>query len=193
MTRRRNKRQTVAVLINTKAHLFLKMKNSNLVMFTVVGPFEVPLRHGSRCGYIETRCPDFWEKHPEYRAKRGCYVFAMRAAKGYRPVYVGKTKKTFEKEIFESHKVADHYTPALAKTGRGTPVMFFVIAPPKTGKTTITNLEKFLIKIGVAKNPELSNIQNRQEAEWGIKGILLGGKGKKSKTAIQFSIMMGLG
>ena len=166
-------------------------------LFDVHGPFKVPITKGGNHGYIPINCPQFWTQDgmANYADKKGCYVFAIRAAKGYRPIYVGMTKATFQDECFTSHKIAQHYTPALADTGKGTPVMFLLVIDTKKGpanKKIIKNLETFLIQTGVAKNPELSNIQNRPEADWGIKGVLRGGKGNHNKDAeTEFKKAMG--
>jgi hypothetical protein len=99
--------------------------------FKVSGPFKIPV-NGTYGRYIETGCPDFWNSTTNYLAKeRGCYLFAIRASRGFRPVYVGKTLNSFQKECFTHHKIADHYTPALANTGKGTPVLFFVVLSKK--------------------------------------------------------------
>ena len=167
----------------------------NLKLFAVHGPFDILPAQGKYHSYIPTNCPGFWKNHSEYRNAKGCYVFGFRASKGFRPVYVGKTKESFGAEAFTSHKIAQHYAPALADTGRGTPVMFFVTAPTGKGappKAMIRDLETFLIQVGVAKNPDLSNIQNRQEARWGIKGVVRGGKGKTASSAKDFKRMMGI-
>jgi hypothetical protein len=166
-----------------------------LKIFRIHGPFDIPLTQGKKHAYIQIDCPPFWGKHKTYAKGKGCYVFGFRAGKGFRPVYVGKTKRTFGKEAFTSHKIAQHYTPAMANTAKGTPVMFFVTAPGGKGappKSMIGDLERFLIQVGVAKNPDLSNIQNRQEARWGIKGVVRGGKGKTATNEKKFKKMMGV-
>lgn len=113
--------------------------------------------------------------------ERGCYLFAIRAAKGFRPIYVGKTKKSFEKECFTYHKVADHYQPALGNMGKDTPVLFLLTLGRGKGpinNRAIAQLEAFLIQNAVAKNPDLSNIQGTKQEEWGIKGVIRGGKAR---------------
>jgi len=164
-------------------------------LFKIHGPFDVPVETAKKNSYIPINCPEFWKQHPGYKTEKGCYVFGFRAGKGFRPVYIGKTKNSFGSETFTSHKIAQHYAPALANTGKGTPVIFFVTAPNGKGappKAMIGDLETFLIQVGVARNPDLSNIQNRQEANWGIKGAIRGGKGKTSVAAKQFKQMMGI-
>jgi hypothetical protein len=167
----------------------------NLKIFQLHGPFDVPLKQAKKHHYIPLDCPKFWEQDATHVKGKGCYIFGFRAAKGFRPVYVGRTKKGFRKEVFTPHKISQHYAPALADTVKGTPVVFFVVAPSGRGRPNnkmIKDLETFLIQVGVAKNPNLSNIQNRQEAKWGIKGVIRGGKGKTSAGARKFKKMMGI-
>lgn len=164
--------------------------------FRVRGPFKIPVK-GKQHPYIESGSPDFWEQ-PEagrFAKGRGCYLFAIRAAKGFRPIYVGRTKKSFEKECFTYHKIADHYQPALADTGKGTPVMFLITLEGGKGpinKRAIAQLETFLIQNAVAKNPYLSNVQGTKQEEWGIVGVIRGGKGKVSAATKLFRKAMGL-
>jgi hypothetical protein len=165
-----------------------------MLMFDVHGPFKIPLRR-ERGSYLPAKCPEFWKDHQEYRKMLGCYLFALRAGKGYRPIYVGKTVKSFEAECFADHKIARHYTPALARRGRGTPVMFFVVPERKRGKPngkTIKELETFLIQVGATKNPELSNVKENSAAKWGICGIVRGGQGKPTHDAQVFKKAIGI-
>lgn len=164
--------------------------------FRVFGPFKIPCS-GKYARYIEAGCPAFWRDPIASRLtrERGCYLFAIRAAKGFRPIYVGKTKASYEKECFTFHKIADHYTPALADTKKGTPVLFFVVLNKTKGplnNKAISQVESFLIQNAVAKNPELSNVQGTKKQEWGIAGVIRGGKGKCPKPAKLFRQAMGL-
>jgi hypothetical protein len=163
-------------------------------IFRVHGPFKIP-RKGKTNRCIEPGCPDFW-KNPKVGllAKEcGCYLFAIRAAKGYRPVYVGKTKNSFEKECFAFHKIAAHYQSAL--DGKGTPVMFLLAMGRRKGpinKRAIGQVESFLIQNAVAKNHRLSNVQGTKQEKWEITGVIRGGKRKVSAAARLFRKAMGL-
>ena len=48
---------------------------------------------------------EFWESNKKYEPRRGCYVFAIRAGRGYTPGYIGKATKGFKNEVFEYHNV----------------------------------------------------------------------------------------
>jgi hypothetical protein len=164
--------------------------------FRIYGPFEIPVE-GEYGKYIEINCPAFWEK-PEtakFAHKRGCYLFAIRAARGYRPIYIGKTARSFEQECFTSHKLSAHFQPALANAGKGTPVLFLVVlkqAEGPTNRKAIGRVESFLIQNALVKNHDLSNIQGKKEEKWGISGVIRGGKGKASKSVKAFKSALGL-
>ncbi len=141
--------------------------------------------------------PLFWE-HPEARAldkKQGCYVFALRAGRGFTAWYVGKATKGFRQEAFQSHKLV-HYNSVLAKGHKGTPVMFFIApdgAKKKVPEAHIDDLETFLIQTALFKNPEISNIaKTKNVPQWGIAGILRSERGRPSAKAQVFARMMGL-
>jgi hypothetical protein len=162
-------------------------------LFTVAGPFKIPVYQG-RAGRTITdeNTVEFWKNHSSFANQRGCYVFGIRAAKGYRPAYAGKATKAFKQEVFSHHKLT-RYQQYLADVGRGTPVMFFVVAPKKRGAPNskhIEQLEEFLIQAGVAANPAFLNIRGTKVEEWGIAGVLRGGKGKRSESATEFVRLM---
>jgi hypothetical protein len=170
------------------------MPNS-LLLFDVLGPFRVPMNTGKGGRCIPKGCPEFWEGQTSLAAQKGCYVFAIQAGKGFRPIYVGKTKRSFERECFADHKIASHYQPAIVNTGKGTPVVFFLVPRARRGKLNqrvLGDLETFLIQVASAKNPELSNIQKRTEARWGIPGVIRGGKGKPAQAARKLRSAVGL-
>jgi hypothetical protein len=76
-----------------------------LTTFSVVGPFDVPFTKKKVGRTINSaNAKEFWTSRPALAKKRGCYIFAFRAAKGMKPVYIGKATKTFEQEVFTDHK-----------------------------------------------------------------------------------------
>lgn len=157
--------------------------------FTVEGPFDVPFYQG-RAGRTITddNVKEFWQGHPELADRRGCYVFGIRAGKGMTPAYVGRATRSFKIEAFAHHKLT-RYQQFLADYQRGTPILSFLIAPTKRGAPNtahIHELEDFLIQTAAAANPELLNIRGTNAEEWGIAGILRGGKGKPSENAKEF-------
>lgn len=164
-------------------------------IFTVDGPREVPCNQGRAARTItDENVYEFWDRNVDVAEERGCYVFGIRAGKGLTPAYVGKASGSFRREAFAHHKLT-RYQQFLADYQRGTPVMFFILAPTKRGapnRTHIAGLEKFLIQTGQAANPHLLNIKGTKTEEWGIAGVLRGGKGKPSNGAREFRRLMKL-
>ena len=161
--------------------------------FEISGPHVVPLdqRKGGRT--IDRKgLGDFWQEQPEFAEKRGCYVFGIRAGKGYTPIYVGKTTKSFQQECFTSHKL-QYYNESLADYKRGTPVMFLLGACKRRGRPpgdAIDSLERYLITIGEQKNPNLANVQNRATEKWVVRGFLRSGKGRPTAASRAFQKLM---
>jgi hypothetical protein len=163
-------------------------------LFSVTGPYNVPVYQGKGGRTItDENVIKFWDDNKSLADQRGCYVFGIRAGKGFTPAYVGKATKRFKQEVFAHHKLT-RYQRYLADVAKGTPVLFFVIAPKKKGAPNakhITQLEVFLIQAGVAANPDFFlNVQGTKVEEWGITGVLRSGKGKRSKPAKDFSQLM---
>jgi hypothetical protein len=162
-------------------------------VFSVDGPRVVPTYKGKGCKMItDDDVRTFWKKNSDIASSRGCYVFAIQAGRGRTPAYVGKATKTFKQEVFTHHKLT-RYQQVLADYRKGTPVLFFIVAPTKRGKPNhlhVRELENFLIQTGVAANPELMNVVGTAQSAWGIAGVLRGGKGKRSVAAGYFRSMM---
>ena len=154
--------------------------------FTVRGPFDVPVTT-KKAGRIITKADisSFWDARPGIAKTRGCYVFAFRASKGLKPIYVGKATKTFSQEVFTDHKVRN-YNDALADQVKGTPVLFFVALTTTKGptnKTAIDDAESYLIQLGLAANKELANDRKVKVPSWSIQGVVRSSKGAVSKSA----------
>lgn len=172
----------------------LQRRQMNKTIFYVNGPFDVPMLKKTSSKMVAEDQGEFWKSCSAVKKNSGCYVFALRAGRGITPLYVGKTKKTFEKECFTDHKLK-HYNYALASYKKGTPIMFFVSYPTKKGKNNasdIADLEDFLIQVGRAVSPNLRNIKGAKEPTWGIKGVIRGGKGHPNKKEKTFGKVFGL-
>ena len=167
----------------------------SMTLFTVYGPMEVPAYYGKAARAItEENIKEFWHSHSDMGSHRGCYVFGIRAGKGFTPGYVGKATKSFKQEVFTSHKLAK-YQRFLADYNKGTPILFFVVPPKLKGKTNTTHigeLEDFLIQVGVAANPHLLNIKGTRQEDWGISGVIRSGKGKPGVSARALKAMLKL-
>lgn len=158
-------------------------------------PFDIPFYQGKAGRTItDDNIKDFWSQNAPLGQRRGCYVFGIRAGKGFTPGYVGKATKTFRKEAFAPHKLT-RYQQFLADYKRGTPVLFFLTAPTKKGAPNvahIADLEAFLIQTALAANPDLLNIKGTKAEEWGVGGVLRGGKGKPTVAAQSLRQMLKL-
>ena len=157
-----------------------------MATFSVNGPFKVSVTD-RRNGRIITKedIRDFWMHNESFAAGVGCYVFAFRAARGYKPIYIGKTRRTFQQEVFTDHKVRK-YNAALADQIRGTGVLFFVTLDKTKGpvnKRAIDEAESYLIQSGLVANSDLANDQKVKTPSWNIKGVIRGGRGAIPKPA----------
>ncbi|MCX6630750.1 MAG: hypothetical protein NTW28_24305 [Candidatus Solibacter sp.] len=168
-----------------------------MASFKVQGPFRVP--YESRKGGRTLVFDDFWatgaDADADYLAdERGCYVFAVRAGGGLKPVYVGQATRTFRQETFNPNN-RHKYHNAFSGYAKGTPLMFFVVHPAQKGRTNskeISEIEVFLIQAGVAMNPSLQNVKGTQSPSWSIKGVIRSGVGKRSSSEAQFGTLFGL-
>ncbi|HEU0197338.1 MAG TPA: hypothetical protein VFQ88_09025 [Nevskiaceae bacterium] len=156
-----------------------------MASFTVKGPFEVPSQKLVKSQYITSaEGKKFWLAHKVVAKERGCYAFAFRASKGFVPIYVGKATKSFEQEVFTSHKLVK-YNQGLQSRSKGTLVLFFVPLTKSKGpinKVAIDEVESYLIQAGLAANKSLLNSKKTKQESWSIRG----GSGKSSEAANDF-------
>jgi len=158
-----------------------------MIYFKARGPFEIPFsttKTGAK--RVESSCRgNFWRSSAgKYRSSRGCYIFAVRTPRSYVPGYVGKADARFEGEVFTDGKL-QRYNSVLANYKKGTPTLFFIIAPTNKGKpnkSKIAQLERYLIREAKSVNPSLMNKIGIKAPRWGIKGVIRGGKGKAAGT-----------
>lgn len=173
--------------------LIATLKHAELMVY---GPVVVPIRLVNRGKFIDTdRLHELWEQQAEGLAsKRGLYVFAMRAGRGFTPWYVGRTSKGFEKEIFTPHKVVK-YQRIFADQVTGTPVLFFVAKPGRPNVVpapVLREAEKELIAIAYRCNPALENKQHAKARAWSSRGVIGGRAGRPTGSAAAFGTMLGI-
>lgn len=128
---------------------------------------------------------NFWLLHGLLALRVGCYVFSFKAAKGYKPIYVGKATKSFKQEVFTPHKL-NHYNTALGNQIKGKPVLFFICLNKTVGalnKSAIDEAESYLIQAGLAANSNILNDKKTQVAKWCIHGIVRSKAGKPTLAA----------
>ena len=175
-------------------------------IFVIHGPYEIPcdrLRSGRIIHPLHGA--QLWAKpgvtELKLRGKIGCYLYALRAGKGYTPLYVGQTTVGFGKECFTDGKL-NRYNHGLARVKAGTPVLFFVTPswnarPTKKKKSAVAQLigeiEKHLIALASSANPSgLLNTQHTKKT-WGIRGMHRGLGGKGNRSSANFRRMLNLG
>jgi hypothetical protein len=171
------------------------------LQFIVQGPITIPCQRSGKNTKIkhigDAEIKNFWENETakELAAKNGCYIFAIKAGRGYTPWYIGQASKSLKSECFQDHKRSKYSAVAFDEKIPGTPVMFFIIPPgnkKKVPKEILNDLEKTLIQAAKIKNPELLNIKKTKNGpKWGIKGVLRSTPGQPSEQSSILKKMMG--
>ena len=119
-------------------------------------------------GTLNSLCEEIEEIEPALLNACGCYVFALRASKGYKPWYVGQANKS--RLVNESLNPSNRgkYNEVLAHNF-GTPIMFLLPQVTRSGdwftkptvtvsgRASINFLEEWLIASALQKNPNLLN------------------------------------
>jgi hypothetical protein len=163
----------------------------------VYEPIEIDILKNRAVKHIDAAEKNaFLKKIDEHglSSKNGCYIFAIRAGRGYRPWYVGKATKSMKQECMAIASQR-HYNAVLANGTKGTPVMFFVVPEGNKNKVSARlceDLETFLIQSAYNANSEIRNIQKTKVPEWSIKGLIRSGKGRRTKIQTSFKKMMGI-
>ena len=159
-----------------------------MATFSVQGPFGVSVTKSiAGRGIAKDNVDQFWISHESIKNERGCYIFAFKAGKGYKPVYVGKATKSFGQEVFATHKLGK-YHEGLRDQKKGTPVFFFVSLIKTRGvpsESAINEAESYLIRASLAANPDLLNVQKTKIELWSINGIVRSRQGKPSVAATE--------
>jgi hypothetical protein len=170
--------------------------------YRVFGPFEIPRDRTLVDSHAKKK---FWgdveQGHTRLSNAVGCYIFAIRAAKGSRPWYVGKTEKSsFKGEAWTPHKL-NLYNEALHRTEKGKPLLYFIARNTKGGKFAkprkggigdIRALENLLIGTCLLRNSKLLNAKQTKH----LRGIAVPGymneqPGARSKPAKDLAMLLG--
>jgi hypothetical protein len=134
--------------------------------FEPYGPFELKRSNG---GVDRSTKNSFWKsietEYPSLPNAVGCYVFALKAAKGFKPWYVGKTEKqSFMSETWQPGKLLSY--GEVIRKHKGKPMLFLLAKltpqdkfakPTKRKIGAVAALEEMLIGICLQRNSELLN------------------------------------
>lgn len=169
--------------------------------FDVFGPFEIPRIPSlaiieDRKIAVEKMMKDADDSRLGLTKAPGCYIFVVRAGKGYTPWYIGKSVSptgTFIEEAL-GHDKLTKYNLLIAKTD-GTPMLFLLPAVTDGGKfckrtaktgglQAVDFLEQWLIGQALNKNPDLLNVQYARFLEnLHVPGIFNPKPGKQTAAA----------
>lgn len=170
--------------------------------FEPYGPFQLPRADGD----IDTsRKREFWETVKDVNTSLpdavGCYIFAMKAAKGYKPWYVGMTRKmSFKGETWEAHKLLGY--GKVIRAHKGSPMLFLLAKVTPKGRFakptkkkgsggSISALEEMLIGVCLQRNKELLNKRTTKYInELHVPGFVNETPGKRSKNAKELALLL---
>lgn len=136
--------------------------------FEPYGPFRLPRSNGDFDRTPEKK-KAFWKKvevhAPSLPDAIGCYIFALKAGKGIRPWYVGKTERAnFKSETWQPQKLLIY--GEVIRAHKGTPMLFLLAAltpegwfrkPTTRRSMSISALEEMLIGTCLQRNNRLIN------------------------------------
>ena len=175
-------------------------KGSIRIRYEVFGPFDVPRKEsktGRTLDFSNGALASFWERVERERlglsSGAGCYLFAVRAARGIRPWYVGQSKGAFEKECFAHHK-RSVYREVMDDVSKGTPVLFLIARMTPAGKLSknirqdeADFVERLLIHEATNANAQLKNTKNTRFLKTvEIPGVLNSPSGMPSEAVRSF-------
>lgn len=139
--------------------------------FDIYGPFPIPRTQHKAAKLIDSESLSKMRMQIDNEGLVdgcGCYVFAIRAGKGYKPWYVGQAAKM--RLLSEALNPANRekYNKTISNHV-GTPVLFLIPKITSTGRfakptrkkdgelRAVTFLEEWLIAMALQKNPKLIN------------------------------------
>jgi hypothetical protein len=136
--------------------------------------------------------PDFWREVGSGK-RRGVYVFAVRASKGWKPLYVGRTKKqNFQKRIGQHADEHGRFNRILKNVNRGSPWLFLIGRVGKGNKSNsaIDELEIDFINMAFERNEKLDNDRGLSDPKYLVQGFD-GRRGKPSKAVQNLKTVIG--
>ncbi|MEO0382217.1 MAG: hypothetical protein AAF234_01585 [Pseudomonadota bacterium] len=125
---------------------------------------------------------------------KGVYVFTLKAGKGRKPWYVGKSERsTLLKEGFNSRNILS--LNSLINSRKGTLEVSFVTELRKRGKPNlreIGEIEYMLIGAAAERNHDLLNKHHVAGDTFKIRNIYNSGAGKRSNQQAAFADIFGM-
>lgn len=163
--------------------------------FEVSESFLVPMRKASSgARLIDTAAVKELAAIEPLLLAKGVYVFSVRAGRGCKPWYVGKSEKMdFLREAFNPRNVNNLNN--LMNDRKGTLEVTFVTQVASRGKPNLSQIGEIeLTLIGQAseRNHELLNVQGALGRKWTIRGIYGAGRGRTSATQLAFIDLLGI-
>ena len=137
------------------------------------------------------RLSEFW-RQVDSGGRRGVYVFGIRASRGWKPLYVGQTRKqTFKARIDQHTQTNGDFNNMLKGIKKGTPVLFLLgsVGRGKTNKSAIDELEIEFINYAFARNRNLHNDRGIRKPKYVIKGF--GSRGKPATDVGHLKTIVG--
>ena len=165
-----------------------------MAKFIVSAPIIVPttkLKSGMKQINVE-ELKDRAKTDPDFSKlldSAGVYVFSIKAGKGEKPWYVGRTtKQTFLREAFNDRNIRRLH--ALINDRKGTLKLTLIsqkrVIKNQPNTQQIGEMEYFLIGYAHERNPEILNTQNTlQEDGFVIEGVYNENKKDLGKTKTQ--------
>ena len=168
----------------------------NPLAFHVSKLIDMKLIKG-KCGrkQDEKRIKTIIKQYSSFTDDYGCYVYSVKAGKGYTPVYVGSAvEQTLGEEAFSADKGLK-YLEQMVDYAKGTLMVSFVVPEKRRGRTpkrAIQQLEKYLTVVAYRKNRNLINVKNLGRVGWYIAGAVHAKPGAPRNEVKEFKKMMGL-
>jgi hypothetical protein len=145
------------------------------------GTFKCVKKWGSK-RIDKNRLLEFWEDVASGN-RRGVYIFGIRAGKGFRPLYVGRTIDQTLKKRVQQHLDSGKFDRMLREYKKATPILFLLSREGKGRKSTsaIDELEIEFINYAFDRNNDLHNDRLIRTPKYVVQGF---GRGRPS-AAVQ--------
>jgi len=137
---------------------------------------------------------EFWN-NTGVKERRGCYVLAIKAAKGYTPIYVGRASTLrFDAEVLNDRNLKN-CNRVLADRRKGALCVFLLpirVARGKLNKKHIADVEEYLIGQAARKNKDLINTRLLPDSPWSITGLVNSGQGQPPLSSQELKWALGI-